>query len=173
MNYFDLYEIPVNFKVNARALKKKFYALSKAYHPDFHTDKSEEEQARILELSSLNNKAYQTLKSFDLRMKYILNSKNLLEEGKDKLPQSFLMEMMDINEAIMELEFDEDTSVLKSTQESINQMKINSLAAIESIIEHYDDATASNEDLNFIKIYYLKNRYMLRIQENLNKFATA
>lgn len=173
MDYFELYEIPVGFKVNARALKKKFYALSKKYHPDFHTDKSEEEQARILELSSLNNKAYNTLKNFDLRMKYILESKNLLEEGKDKLPQSFLMEMMDINEAIMELEFDEDTSKLKSTQESINQMKINSLAAIESIIENYDDATASEKDLNFIKNYYLKNRYMLRIQENLNKFATA
>lgn len=173
MNYFEFYQIPISFKVDAKALKRKFYALSKEYHPDFHTDKSEEEQARILELSSINNKAYNTLKDFDLRMKYVLDSKNLLQEGKDKLPQSFLMEMMDINEVIMELEFDEDRSKLATVQESVKQMKINSLSKIESIIEQYDDSKATTEELNLIKNYYLKNRYMLRIQNNLNKFATA
>jgi molecular chaperone HscB len=173
MNYFEFYQIPVNFKVDARALKRKFYALSKEYHPDFHTDKSEEEQARILELSSLNNKAYNTLKDFDLRMKYVLNLKNLLHESTDKLPQSFLMEMMDVNEVLMDLEFDEDTSKLNGVKESVNQMKISFLDEVSNIIDSYDDTKSTDEELSLIKNYYLKQRYILRIQDNLNKFASA
>ncbi|MGK0389521.1 MAG: molecular chaperone HscB [Maribacter sp.] len=173
MNYFEFYQTPISFKVDARALKRKFYALSKEYHPDFHTDKPEEEQARILELSSLNNKAYNTLKDFDLRMKYVLNLKDLLHESSDKLPQSFLMEMMDVNEVLMDLEFDEDTSKLTEVKESVNQMKISFLDEVSSIIDNYDDTESTDEELSLIKNYYLKQRYILRIQDNLNKFASA
>ena len=110
MNYFEFFEIPISFKVDEAALKRIFYANSKKYHPDFYTLESEEKQAEILELSTLNNQAYKTLSDFDKRMKYILDLKEILaEEGQNQLPQSFLMEMMDINEVLMELEFDFDT----------------------------------------------------------------
>ncbi len=58
MTYFEFYKIPLSFKVDKAALKRQFYALSKQYHPDFYTLASEEKQAEILELSTLNNKAY-------------------------------------------------------------------------------------------------------------------
>ena len=70
MTYFEFYDIPVSFKVDATALKRTFYALSKKYHPDFFTLETAEKQAEILELSTLNSQAYKTLSDFDLRMKY-------------------------------------------------------------------------------------------------------
>jgi molecular chaperone HscB len=35
MNYFELYELPIQLKVDAVILKQKFYILSRKYHPDF------------------------------------------------------------------------------------------------------------------------------------------
>ena len=101
MNYFEFYDIPISFKIDAAALKRTFYRLSKKYHPDFFTQESEEKQAEILQLSSLNNEAYQTLSNFDRRMKYVLDLKGVLaEEGQNQIPQAFLMEMMEINEGL-------------------------------------------------------------------------
>jgi len=173
MYFFELYDIPVSFEVNARALKRRFHALSKQYHPDFHTDKSEEEQAEILDMSGKVNEAYQILKDADKRMKYILDQKGLLQEGKDKLPQMFLMEMMDINEALMELEFGADAKQAAVVKSNVDTLENSMLAETSDILESYDDEKVTEQELSSIKNYYLKKRYLLRIRENLNKFASA
>jgi len=172
MNYFEFFELPISFLLDEAALKRTFYANSKKYHPDFYTLASEEEQARILELSTLNNEAYKTLGDFDKRMKYILDLKAVLEEeGKNKIPQDFLMEMMDINEQLMELEFDFDAEVHQKVKAALHEQETSLYQTIKTIIENYQDGIASEADLKTIKDYYLKKRYLLRIQENLDKFA--
>lgn len=173
MTFFELYEIPISFKVDKKALKKKFYQLSRKFHPDFYTLENEEKQAEILELSSLNNKAYKVLSDFDKRMKYILDLKGVLaEEGKNTVPQDFLMEMMDINENLMELEFDFDQTIFNQVQEDLEAQQNTIYTSIENIIEQYDENNSTDAELNTIKNYYFKRKYLLRIQENLSKFAS-
>ncbi len=173
MNYFEFYEIPMSFKVDAAALKQTFYRNSKKYHPDFYTLESEEKQAEILELSTLNNKAYQTLRNVDLRMKYLLDLKGLLaEEGKNQIPQDFLMEMMELNEALMDLEFDFEETAHQLAIKQLEALEKGLWEAIATVAEQEDIATASGVELEEIKNYYLKKRYLLRIRENLNKFAS-
>ncbi len=173
MNYFEFFEIPVSFQLDEAGLKKTFYANSKKYHPDFYTLESEEKQMEVLELSTLNNKAYKTLSDFDKRMKYILELKGALaEEGKNQLPQEFLMEMMDINENLMELEFDFDQSNFDKVQNELKSLESNLLDEVNPHLEKYDDNAPNEEELNAIKNYFLKKRYLLRIKENLNKFAS-
>lgn len=172
MNYFSFYNIPVSFKVDQSALKRIFYSNSKKYHPDFYTLESAEKQQEILELSTLNNEAYKTLKDEDKRMKYILELKGVLgEEGKNQIPQAFLMEMMDINEALMELEFDFDEKKYSEAVAALKSMETALYQGVSSALEGYQEASESEESLQLIKKYYLKKRYLLRINENLNKFA--
>jgi len=172
MNYFDFFNLPVSFLLDEAALKRKYYANSKKYHPDFYTLESEKKQAEILEQSTFNNQAYKTLADFDLRMKYILDLKEVLaEEGKNQIPQEFLMEMMEINESLMELEFDFDSKTYESVLLQLNQQKENAYQNIAPILEHYDDKKVTFEELKKVKNYYLKKRYLLRIRENLSKFA--
>lgn len=170
-NYFEFYDIPISFEVDESVIKKIFYANSKKYHPDFYTMESDEKQAEILELSTLNNEAYKVLSDFDKRMKYILDLKGVLaDEGQNNIPQSFLMEMMDINEALMELEFDFDVQKHETITKEIGDLNQNMLKNIQPILKEYTDNQTI--DLTPVKEYYLKRRYLLRIQENLNKFAS-
>ncbi|NUO01667.1 MAG: hypothetical protein HUU01_13755, partial [Saprospiraceae bacterium] len=109
INYFEFFGLPVSIELDEASLKRRFYENSKKFHPDFFTLESPEKQAEILELSTFNNEAWRTLSDFDSRLKYLLELKGLFgEEGTNVLPQEFLMDMMDINEAAMELEFDFD-----------------------------------------------------------------
>jgi len=78
MNYFGLYEMPVSFLPDAAQVRKKYLELSKKISPRFYGTASTEKQSKILELSTLNNKAFQTLSDFGKTMKYICWKKDFL-----------------------------------------------------------------------------------------------
>ncbi len=172
MNFFQFYEIPVSFTLDEKVLKQKYYALSRQYHPDFHTHENEAEQEHILEMSTLNTRAYKTLSDFDERVKYILELKGLLKESeKQEIPNTFLMEMMDINESVMDLQMDFDLEKYKQTLSEVREMQNDLFAKVKPILETYNDATIAEEDLKKIKEFYLKKRYILRLEKNLSIFA--
>jgi len=172
MRYFEFFELPISFLIDEAELKKRYYANSKKFHPDYYTLDSEEKQAEILELSTLNNYAYRTLKDFDARMRYILQEKGVLkEEGENKdMPADFLMDMMEINEKLMELEFDPDPEVQGQVKQQLESLETELWDEVRSTIERFPEDP--NTDLAPIKDYYLKKRYLLRIRENLDKFAS-
>ena len=173
MNYFEFYELPVSFLLDEAVVKKKYLTLSKKYHPDFYINESEEKQREILQLSTLNTNAFQILSSFDKRMKYILELFGDLDEGKDKLSQSFLMEMMDINEELMELEFDADNSKLESIKHTIDAFENSLEEKVADSLKLFSekDLNKDSDNLKVIKEYFLKKKYLLRIKDRLNKFA--
>ncbi len=172
MNYFEFYGIEESFTPDAALLKKKFYELSKKYHPDFYANESEDKQQEILELSTINNKAYQTLSDPYKRLEYVLSLHELLKEGaKPQLPADFLMEMMDINERLMEVddakELGHITAEVLAVEDDINQKIITATTGYA----HLND-TAKEERLNEIADCYFRQKYLLRIKESLNTFAS-
>ncbi len=173
MNHFEFFGIPISFYPDEADLKQRFLRNSKLFHPDFHTLASEEKQAEILEQSTHNNEAYQTLADFDKRLKYILELKGLLEAGKTEMPQDFLLEMMDINEAIMEMEFDFDEAMYQSALQKAHQLEASLLVKVKAVLEEFVDGATPNEALEPVKDFFLKRRYLWRIKENLDKFAPA
>jgi len=172
MNYFEFYGIPESFNPDAVLLKKKFYELSKQYHPDFYATEPNEKQQEILELSTLNNKAWQTLSDPYKRLEYILKAHELLLEGaKPQLPSDFLMEMMDINERLMEIDSAEQLGELTAEVLAIEGDINESIAGFTAGYEGLDDKAKENR-LNEIADCYYREKYLLRIKESLNTFAT-
>ena len=172
MNYFDYFDLKPAFLLDETDLKKRFLRNSKKFHPDFHTLESDEKQAEILEQATVNTEAYKILSNFDTRMDYLLDLKGLKkEEGQEKMPQDFLMEMMEINEALMELEFDFDEKIYQKVVNDVDELEKNNFFSIEQILQHFDNEHTTLEDLQKIKIFYLKKKYLLRIQKTCRKFA--
>ncbi len=173
-NYFDFYSIKPSFLLEEAALKRIFYKKSKEYHPDFYTLESDEKQAEILSLSTLNNKAYKTLGDFHRRMHHILDLHGLIEEeGKANLPQMFLMEMMDVNEEIMELQMDPNPTQQEEILKDIQSIDDQLISSIIPMTDAYDFDDPNMDQLSLIKEYYFKHKYLLRLRENLNKFAPS
>ena len=172
-DYFAFYQLPETFRLDEAALKRAYYALSRQHHPDFHATASPEQQQETLHLATLNTNAYRTLSDPDLRMAYILSRHGLLEEGKQEIPADFLMEMMDLNEQLMELEFGPDPVAAARVENEVNVLTAELEAAIEPVIAEYESlaADARTQALQQIRSYYLKKRYLLRIRESLAKFA--
>ena len=175
MNYFQFYDIPLSFNPDQTLVKKKFYELSKTYHPDFYINESEEKQQEILEKSTLNNKAYQTLSNTAKLLPYLLSLQGVLLEGeKYNLPQSFLMEMMEVNEALMELEFDADEEGIEKAITDVELMEKSLENELSRAIAQYENEAeeVKNIVLDLIKDIYYRKKYLLRIRESIDKFAT-
>ncbi|GAB3902892.1 Fe-S protein assembly co-chaperone HscB [Mucilaginibacter boryungensis] len=172
MNYFEFYNIPESFNPDLALLKKQFYRLSKEYHPDFYATESDERQQEILELSTLNNKAYYTLNDPAKRLEYILRTHNLISEGaKPQLPADFLMEMMDINERLMEVENAEQLGDITAEALAVENDLQSALDVLTADYETLSD-TAKEDRLNKIADIYYRLKYLLRIKESLDTFAT-
>ena len=172
MNYFEFYGIPVSFAVDEPALRRTFYENSKKYHPDFHTQSDETQQARMLELSTLNTEAFHTLSDFDRRMHYILKMEGLLQDdSQQSVGQDFLADMMDINENLMELEFEFDPERFSATEKAVDTLEKTLLDEIRPALDNYRANAGTRDDLQRVLEFFLKKRYLLRIRENLSKFA--
>ncbi|HNR08148.1 MAG TPA: iron-sulfur cluster co-chaperone HscB C-terminal domain-containing protein [Saprospiraceae bacterium] len=166
MNYFEFYGLSPSLAPDPELLKKKFLEASRKHHPDHFVLKPELEKEEAEEWSAFNNKAYRTLSNPDLLFKYILELKGLTGEGEGDqsgLSQEFLMEMMDIHDLILEDPVKADLQ-LEAAENSIR-------AEIDPLILHFDFDKASGAELESLKEYYFKRRYILRLRENLNKFA--
>lgn len=176
VNYFEFYGLPVTFNPDPAAVKQQFYKFSKQYHPDFYINETEEKQAEVLELSTLNNKAYQTLGDPQKRLHYILSLKGLLAEGENYvLPQGFLMEMMEVNEALMDLQFDPDPVRLAALKEDVASIEKGIMDDISEITNAFDsqDLVTQQQSLVAVKDLYYRNKYLLRINESINKALAA
>ncbi len=106
-DYFTVFGLPRKLGVDAEALQRRFYELSRQHHPDFHQGAGAERQAEVLGQSALVNRAYRALREPLARVEYLI----ALEEGREvregatdkpKAPRELLEEMMEVQEALEE-----------------------------------------------------------------------
>lgn len=165
MNYFELFDIAPSFLPDQGLVKKKFYQLSRQYHPDFYGNDSVEEKEKALEMSALVNKAYQTLQNQDLLIKYVLQNQGLLvDEEKYQLSPDFLMEVMDLNEQLMDADEPEAKTAIRS---AIDQLNTQIYEPVQAILEDSQGHLLTQEKLLQVKEFYFRKKYLDRILAEL------
>jgi molecular chaperone HscB len=164
MNYFELFELPETLKPDGVFIKKKFYELSRKYHPDFFANASEEEQASVLEKSSMVNRAFKIFQSEEETIKYVLQLKNLIEEEeKYNLKPDFLMEVLEINEQLMEAETVDNEEGLSNSEAQTKTLLHDIYEEVKLIIAHYQEGVTTDAEMLLVKDYYYKKKYLQRI----------
>lgn len=172
-NYFEIFDIPVSFYPDLNLLKKKYYSLSRNFHPDFYTMEPDDVKNEILIKSGKLNTSYKILSDESLRMKYILDMYQLLNDADNKsLDQTFLMNMMEINEAIFDLELEFKLDEYQKLSTSIDFIDAELREKVKKDIDDFENKRNVDLALLNIKEYYLKSKYLLRIRENISTFAT-
>jgi molecular chaperone HscB len=168
MNYFEIFGIPLQLKVDKKELPKKFFELSRKFHPDFYANATPSEQNKALEITANLNKAFKTFQHPDDTIKYVLQLKGLLEEEeKYQLPPDFLMEVLEINEKLMDAE--DDPELKSDLQSEILDLQAEIYDPVKGIVEHYQDGVTTEQELLRVKEYYYKKKYLHRIQQQLNE----
>lgn len=160
MNYFEFYDIKPSFLPDESLIKKKFLELSRKYHPDHfvHTSDAEKEEAETL--ASSNNKAYEVLSNPLLRLKYILSTYySLDDEATNALDQDFLMSMMDLHDLISEDPIE--------ARKVIDQLKTEWLEAILPSLSTFDPDHIETTQMDKVRDYYFKMKYVSRLEKNL------
>lgn len=167
MNYFELYDLPVNLNPERGHVQRKYYELSRKHHPDFYSTAPAEEQAENLRISSDVNKAYKTFQDQDATIRYVLQLKELLEdEEKYNLDPSFLMEVLEINESLMDLE-PNDESQVETIKVKVNELQEDIYRPVQPLVEGYVEGVATTEELLQVKDYYYKKKYLQRILDKI------
>jgi molecular chaperone HscB len=168
VDYFKLLEMPLSFRPDLAELKRQYYMLIRSYHPDHFADMDDQGSQ-----SSEINIAYKVLSDDQARWSYLLHFLGVLKDGEHEvLSQEFLMEIMEINEAIFDLETDFDEDKRNETLKEVEVMKADLIAALNKGIDLFENQVDKEDALKIIKENFLKLKYMLRIQENLSTFAS-
>lgn len=168
-NHFEFFGIEPAFFPDETELRRKWRENSRAYHPDFAMG-DEASSQKAVELSSLNNDAWKVLSQFENRVAYILQMHDKPEVGKS-LPPDFLMEMMDLNEALVEAEMGGDEQEKQQLTARVHEINYQLDTDLKKAAKAWDQGEKRAESLAVIEDCYLRKKYLLRLLENLNNFA--
>lgn len=105
-NHFELFEMDVVFDIDTAELGSHYQQLQRVLHPDKFAQGTDAERRWSVQAASRVNDAYQTLKNPLKRASYILELQGLMlnEETDTQMDPMFLMEQMELREALDDAE---------------------------------------------------------------------
>lgn len=103
--HFDVFGLPPSFDLDLGEVERRYHELSLKLHPDRFAQADPRERRLSLEQTSALNEAWRTLRDPISRALYLLRLHGVLledEHGMERLemPQDFLMEILDLREAL-------------------------------------------------------------------------
>jgi molecular chaperone HscB len=154
MDYFEVFGLPRRLAIDAADLQRRFYELSRRYHPDFHAGAPPEAQARALEDSARLNAAYRALRDPLARIEYLVR----LTEGRETregaadrptAPPDLLEEMFEIQESLADARAggldDATRKTLESQRERLVSRLVEEEARLTGPVAAAWDAAADGE----------------------------
>jgi molecular chaperone HscB len=104
-NYFELFGLPVDFDLDAGELARRYREMQRRVHPDKYASGSDAERRISMQLTTLVNEAYQTLRDPVRRARYLLNlgGADTREDTDTAMDPAFLMEQMELRETLAEV----------------------------------------------------------------------
>jgi molecular chaperone HscB len=101
-NYFQLFDLPVSFGVDAVQLGERYRQLQGQLHPDRYANAPQQEQRLAVQYSALVNEAYATLRKPIPRAAYLLHLAGMEQEeiARQQIDGGFLMMQMELREKL-------------------------------------------------------------------------
>jgi molecular chaperone HscB len=158
-DYFRFFGFEHKFNLDLSALDQAYLAIQKEVHPDRHARGSDTEQRLAMQMATLANTAFQTLKNPIQRGLYLcqLHGVDARLETNTAMPAAFLMKQMEWRESLEDQ--DEDLGALEALAEEVEQSKRDTLAEITQAIDgakNYDRAAELLRGLLFIDKFALE-----------------
>lgn len=149
MNYYDFFSLPRKLAIEQGMLQKRFYELSRKWHPDRFSRKSAQEQEQALEATAILNDGYRTLRDPIGRAEYLLSEEGFLigEQRSRDVPPELLEEVFELNTMLEELKTGDAATraPLETAKARFLNMRGETDRELETLFAAYDESDAQSE----------------------------
>lgn len=144
-NHFELFDLPVSYRVDGDGLAERYRALQHALHPDRFVAAGDREKRLSMQASIRVNEAFQILKDPLQRAVYMLSLHGDDPGGERETTRDmgFLMEQMELREALSEVK-DQSDPIL-AVGEILDRLSAQSRALVSQLEQLLDQS--SEQDL--------------------------
>jgi molecular chaperone HscB len=113
-DYFQLFALPERFDIDTKLLEANFRKIQSASHPDRFVTAPAADRLASMQLATLSNEAYGTLKNAARRAKYLLEKQGIdaVADSNTALPMNFLMQQMEWREQLEEAKAAKDVAAM-------------------------------------------------------------
>jgi len=159
-DYFGFFDLPRNLAIDLKDLEKRFYSLSRKYHPDVHARKSAQERAQAEESTALLNDAYRVLRDPIARAGYLLKLEgfDIGEQTTKDVPPELLEEIFELN-----MELEEGTAKTERFIEMRNEVD----AEIKGKFDQWDTGR-KRESLDDLRGLLNRRKYISNLIDKTN-----
>ncbi len=175
--FFDFFGLDRRLSVDESDLQKRFYQLSKEWHPDRFGRKSAQEQAQALEATAILNDAYRTLRDPVKRAEYLLTEEGfpIGEQRSKDVPPELLEEVFELNMALEELRGGDESArpQLEAARNNFLGMRDGIDQELNILFAKYDAAESESETakqaLHEIRGALNRRRYIENLLRDVDK----
>jgi molecular chaperone HscB len=144
-NHFELFQLPARFDVDGGQLDAAYRDVQGRVHPDRFVNATDAEKRVAMQWATRANEAYQTLKSPEKRARYLceLNGVDLQTESNTAMPMDFLMQQMELREALGDARAARDAGALDELDAQVRSERKARLAKVGELLNAGDYPAAA------------------------------
>lgn len=172
-NYFQLFGLEPGFDIDEPRLAARYRELQAVCHPDRHAVAEEGQRLQAVQAAAFVNEAFTTLRQPLSRARYLLELAGVaLDDEQDtQMDPAFLMEQMELREALAEARFAEDPFVeLDKVGARLRELDAQQLQAFRQDYAARD-LGAATADLRKLQFLHKLGQQLAELEEQLDNDA--
>ena len=148
-NFFSFFGLEPKLVLDPSELQKRFYELSRQWHPDRFSRRAADEQAQALEATAILNDGYRTLRDPVKRAEYLLKEEGfpIGEQRSKDVPPELLEEVFELNMMLEELKGGDDSArpQLEAAKKNFLHLRTGIDSELEKLFVTYDAAEPQSQ----------------------------
>lgn len=172
-NFFEVFDLTPGFAIDLAALTSRYRELQRLVHPDKYAQGSDQDRRLAVQTAANINEAFRTLKDPVERALYLLRLHEVAvdDEAARKLDPAFLMEQMELREALSEVRHSaQPAQALRNICATIDALEKQSLDALTAAFARGDAASLHSANQHVQKLRFI-NRLRSEAQEAEERLA--
>jgi molecular chaperone HscB len=139
-NHFELFQLPARFDIDMNALDSAYREIQGRVHPDRFVNATDAEKRVAMQWATRANEAYQTLRNPQKRAQYLceINGVDLQTESNTAMPTDFLMEQMELREALDDARDAKDAAALDELDARVRADRKAQLVGVGKLLDAGD-----------------------------------
>jgi len=146
-DYFQLFALPEQFEIDTKLLDANFRKIQSTSHPDRFVTAGAAEKLASMQLATLSNEAYGTLKNTARRAKYLLEKQGIdaVADTNTALPMDFLMQQMEWREQLDDAKSAKDIPALDQLHNALRTEASALESELANLFDHEKNYAAATE----------------------------